>query len=308
MTWSATGPGPAPRSRRATFAVFLATGICVVTSVQFENVLAWTGPNLSSSQVIVYAQPPQGGPSANALTSTQLAEVSRHVSGLAARLHARSAVPLEYAGATLHQAGAQVHRDFTGTVYVATPQLLARYGITAGQIAPGTDVLTTRPGMASLPHMELTWGNYGLQQGPGGFVHKDSKLPACTLSSGCLASPRMQMVSLPSGTSAPNTVITEYAVSKYHLQAHLSGWLIQAPAPLTTLQINAARQFARSYGATAETETGSLGPGQISDGATALGIVIAFGVLAASVGLIRSETAQDLRTLTAAGASPRPGG
>ena len=45
-----------------TFAVFLAMGICVVTSVQFENVLAWTGPNLSSSQVIVYAQPPQGGP------------------------------------------------------------------------------------------------------------------------------------------------------------------------------------------------------------------------------------------------------
>jgi putative ABC transport system permease protein len=287
-----------------TFAVFLATGICVVTSVQFENVLAWTGPNLSSSQVIVYAQPPQGGPSANALTSTQLAEVSKHVSGLAARLHARSAVPLEYAGVTLHQAGAQVHRDFTGTVYVATPKLLARYVITAGQIAPGTDVLTMRPGMATLPHMELTWGNYGLQQGPGGFVHKDSKLPACTLSSGCLASPRMQTVSsLPSGTSAPNTVITEYAVSKYHLQTHLSGWLIQAAAPLTTPQINAVRQFARSYGATAETKSGSLGPGQISDGATALGIVIAFGVLAASVGLIRSETARDLRTLTAAGAS-----
>jgi putative ABC transport system permease protein len=31
--------------------------------------------------------------------------------------------------------------------------------------------------------------------------------------------------------------------------------------------------------------------------------VIAFGVLAAAVGLIRSETARDLRTLTAAGAS-----
>ena len=53
-----------------TFAVFLATGICVVTSIQFENVLAWTGPNLSSSQVIVYAQPPQGGPTAAPLTST----------------------------------------------------------------------------------------------------------------------------------------------------------------------------------------------------------------------------------------------
>jgi putative ABC transport system permease protein len=287
-----------------TFAVFLATGICVVTSVQFENVLAWTGPNLSSSQVIVYAQPPQGGPFVAApLSSTQLAEVSRHISRLAASLHARSAV-LESAGATLHQVGAQAHKDFTGTVYVATPQLLATYGITAGQIAPGTDILTMRPGMASLPHMELTWGNYGLQQGPGGLVHKDRVLPSCTLSSGCLANPRMQTVSsLPSGTSAPNTVITKYAVSKYQLQTQLGGWLIQAPAQLTAAQISAARQFVLTYGATAETESGSLGPGEIADGATALGIVIALGVLAMSVGLIRSETAQDLRTLTATGAS-----
>ena len=40
-----------------------------------------------------------------------------------------------------------------------------------------------------------------------------------------------------------------------------------------------------------------------TDGATALGIVIALSVLAMSVGLIRSETAPDLRTLTATGAS-----
>jgi putative ABC transport system permease protein len=288
----------------STFAVFLATGICIVASVQFENILAWTGPNLSSSQVIVYAQGAQGGPPVASLSGTQLAGVSRHISSLATLLHARSAVLLESTGATLHQAGAQAHKDFTGTVYVATPQLLAAYGITAGQIAPGTDVLTMRPGLASLPHMELTWGSYGLQTGPGGFVHKESKLPACTLSSGCLASPRMQAVSsLPRGTSAPNTVITEYAVRKYQLQTQVDGWLIQAPAPLTAAQLNAARQFALSHGATVETESASLGPGEIADGATALGIVIALGVLAMSVGLIRSEAAQDLRTLTATGAS-----
>jgi putative ABC transport system permease protein len=200
--------------------------------------------------------------------------------------------------------GAQAHKDFTGTLYVATPQLLATYGITAGQIAPGTDILTMRPGMASLPNLVLAWGNYGLQQEPGGFVHKDRELPSCTLSSGCLASPRMQTVSgLPSGTSVPNTVITEYAVRKYQLQPDLAGWLIQAPAPLTAVQVNAARQFALTYGATVETRSASTGPGEISDGATALGIVIALGVLAMSVGLIRSETAQDLRTLTATGAS-----
>ena len=55
--------------------------------------------------MIVYAQPQQGGPDASPLTSTQLAEVSRHVSSLAAVLHARPAVPLESAGVTLHQVG-----------------------------------------------------------------------------------------------------------------------------------------------------------------------------------------------------------
>jgi putative ABC transport system permease protein len=108
---------------------------------------------------------------------------------------------------------------------------------------------------------------------------------------------------LPSGTSAPNTVITEYAVSKYHLQTQLSGWLIQAPAPLTATQINAARQFALSYKVTVETKAGGPDVGDVTSGGTALGIVIAFGVLAASVGLIRSEAARDLRTLTATGAS-----
>jgi putative ABC transport system permease protein len=56
---------------------------------------------------------------------------------------------------------------------------------------------------------------------------------------------------------------------------------------------------------TVETKAGGPSLGEIADGATALGIVIALGVLAASVGLIRSETARDLRTLTATGASPR---
>jgi putative ABC transport system permease protein len=83
----------------------------------------------------------------------------------------------------------------------------------------------------------------------------------------------------------------------------LSGWLIQAPAPLTPAQINTARQLALAYGVTIETEAGALRLREISDGATALGVVIAFGVLAMSVGLIRSETAPDLRTLTATGAS-----
>jgi putative ABC transport system permease protein len=287
-----------------TFAVFLAMGICLVASTRFDNPLSWTGPNLSGSQLIVSTQQSQGGGTIAQLSSAQTARLGGQVDSLAASLHTRS-VPLESTGATLYQVGTPEHSpfNFTGAVYVATPQLLATYGIKASQIAPGTDILTMRPGLAGLPHMEMIWSN---TESPGGGVPGSSGSPPCTLSNDCLASPVMQTVSgLPSGISAPNTVITEYAVSKYHLQLSLNGWLVQAPAPLTAAQINAARQLALAYGVTVETKSSAPGLGDFADGATALGIVIAFGVLAASVGLIRSETARDLRTLTAAGASPR---
>ena len=285
-----------------TFAVFLAMGICLVASTRFDNPLSWTGPNLSGSQLIVSTQQSPGGGTIAQLSSAQAARLSGQVDSLAARLHTQP-VPLESTGATLYQVGLPEHSpfNFTGTVYVATPQLLATYGIRASQIAPGTDILTMRPGLAGLPHMEMIWSN---TESPGGGVAGTSGSPPCTLSNDCLASPTMLTVTgLPSGTSAPNTVLTEYAVSKYHMQPSLNGWLIQAPAPLTAAQINAARQLALAYGVTVETKSSTPGAGDFADGATALGILIALGVLAASVGLIRSETAADLRTLTAAGAS-----
>ena len=287
-----------------TFAVFLAMTICLVASIQFGNPLNWLGPNLSSSQLIVYTQQ-QNSVSVNQLTSAQLASLGRQVDRYAAGLHAQSVAPLEMSGVSLYQAGTQgPHDHFNGSVYVATPQLLATYGIKASQIEPGTDILTMRPDLAGLAHTELAWGSYGFQESPGGPEHRDAVLPNCTLSSDCVANPVMQTVSsLPGGTSAPNTVITEYAMSKYHLQPSLNGWLIQAPAPLTATQINAARHLALASGVTVETKSDAPTLGEFAGGATALGIVIALGVLAASVGLIRSETARDLRTLTAAGAS-----
>jgi putative ABC transport system permease protein len=128
--------------------------------------------------------------------------------------------------------------------------------------------------------------------------------PPCTLSNHCLASPAIATVSsLPSGTSAPNTVITEYAMNKYHMQAQLFGWLIQAPAPLTAAQLKTVRQFGNANEVQVLTATYNPSLDDFTHSATALGIVIALTVLAMSVGLIRSETAPDLRTLTATGAS-----
>ena len=286
-----------------TFAVFLAMAICIVASTRFGNPLNWIGPNLSSSQLIVYTQQSQGDGQMTQLSSAQTARLAGELDSLAASLHTRS-VPLESA-ATLYQTGTPENSpsNFTGFVYVATPQLLATYGIKASQIAPGTDILTMRPGLEGLPHMEMTWGTFG---SCSGTCTGNEPRPPCTLSNDCVANPVMQTVSiLPGGTSAPNTVITEYAVRKYHMQAQLNGWLLQAPAPLTATQTSAARQLALAYGVMIETKSNTPGLGEFTGGATALGIVIAFGVLAASVGLIRSETARDLRTLTAAGASSR---
>jgi putative ABC transport system permease protein len=103
-------------------------------------------------------------------------------------------------------------------------------------------------------------------------------------------------------------VTTEYAVSKYHMQTQLDGWLIQAPAPLTAAQLSAVRQFGHANEVQVQTATYNPSLVDFTDGATVLGIVIALSVLAMSVGLIRSETAPDLRTLTATGAAARPGG
>jgi putative ABC transport system permease protein len=289
----------------ATFAVFLAMGICVVASIRFDSPLNWIGPDLSSSQVTVGATDSPNSGQSTPFSAAQLASLTARVNTLAASLHA-SALPLESA-ASLYQVGLPAHgpQNFTGTVYVATPQLLATYGITAGQIAPGTDVLTMRPGLAGLPHMEMLWDAGMVSDASGPVAYPGSAGgPPCTLSSHCLASPAIATVaSLPGGTSAPNTVVTEGAVSKYRMQTSLSGWLIQAPAPLTAAQLSAARQFGNANEVQVQTAAYNPSLADFTRGATALGIVIALSVLAMSVGLIRSETAPDLRTLTAAGAS-----
>ena len=297
-----------------TFAVFLAMGICVVASIKFDNPLNWIGPNLSSSQLTVGAAQSPGPGQMEQFSAAQLAILTTRVNTLAASLHA-SAAPLE-TSANLYQVGTRAHsvQNFTGpagddSVYVATPQLLATYGIKPAQIAPGTDILTMRPGLAGVPRLEMiftpprtcndndpTCGN-GPQPGADGG-------PPCTLSNYCLAGPAIATVSsLPSGTSAPNTLVTEYAVSKYHIQTQLSGWLIQAPAPLTAAQLSAVRHFGHTNEVQVQTATRNPSLADFTRGATALGIVIALSMLAMSVGLIRSETAPDLRTLTATGAS-----
>jgi putative ABC transport system permease protein len=98
-------------------------------------------------------------------------------------------------------------------------------------------------------------------------------------------------------------VITEHAIRQLHQHSSVSGWLIQTPHPPTAAQISNARLTASAGGMTIETKNSIPTTATILNWATVFGIALALGILAMSVGLIRSETASDLRTLTATGAS-----
>ncbi len=267
------------------FAVFLAMLICVIASVRFSNVLDYVGANLNSNQLIVYDH--QQGPGADpsqSLTPSQLSALNQRVNSFASSVHATSVLTLETTSATLVQQGTG-NNNFSGELYVATPQLLKQYGI--ANVDPAADILSVRPGFSGEPRMQLIYGDLSPKGSPSTFDN-----------------PKIVDVSgLPTGTSAPNTVITQHAISQFHLQPSIAGWLIDTPKPLTAVQVGAARQIASAAGVSMESKSGELALGQISDGATALGLIIALGVLAMTVGLVRSETARDLRTLTATGAA-----
>jgi putative ABC transport system permease protein len=233
--------------------------------------------------------------------------MTKAADGIAASLGSPDIVQLESTSASLnHDAPG---RNWSGPIYVATPSLLAAFGIRVSQIDPTADILTMRPGLAGTSKMQLVYGKYfngptfGPGNGPGpGSGPRSFPCPKAS----CLANPVIQTLSaLPSGTSAPNTVITEHAIKEFHLRdsVSLSGWLIQTRGPLTASQIYNTRQAAAASGMGIETKNSQPSSSEIINWATVFGIILALGILAMIVGLLRSETAGDLRTLTATGAS-----
>ena len=283
--------------------VFIAALVCVLTAQRYGNVLDYAGPNVASNQVIVYTPGGPGngpgGSSSSGTASTPQAQAAV-AQNIARALGSDSVIELDQAGASLQHAAAG--RSWSGPVYVATPQLLAAFGIKASEINPDADILTARPGLSGISLMQLVAGDEG---GGGGHGPQDvgSNSYPCPVSS-CLANPVIQEVgALPSGTSAPNTVITEHGIHALGLHTSVTGWLIQAPHPPTAAQITDARLTAGTAGMTIETKSSTPSSAEILNYATAFGIALALGILAMTIGLIRSETAGDLRTLTATGAS-----
>jgi putative ABC transport system permease protein len=281
--------------------VLIAVLICVLAASRYGNVLDWAGPNLASNQLIVYTpNGPQGSAGGGKpVVVESLGSLANSVDNIAHSLGSQEVVELESTGASLQHAASG--RQFSGQIYVATPSLLRDFGIRASQINPNADFLSARPGLSGVSKMQLLYGMSGNSQvvKPGSSGTQSYPCPKGS----CIANPVIQEVSaLPSGTSAPNTVITEHAIHELHLSVSVSGWLIQTTRPPTAAQIDAARQAAAETSMSVETKNSQPTSSEIINWATVFGIVLALGILAMSVGLLRSETAGDLRTLAATGA------
>jgi len=301
------------RSGAALGAICLAivmTGVVVVaTTARYSDPFDFVGPNLASNVVVVYPAAPAG----TFLTQPCGAGECTHKAGppppsgrsltalskrIASAIGATSSLVLYQASdASLNRT--TPGRNFNGNLYVATPALLAHYGITPSEVDPTAMVLTSRPTLpAAAGEIALDYG--ATPSGPS-FGNAGPCPPGY-----CILAPKVQaMPQLPTGTSAPNTVLTMHAVRTLHLHLSAAAVELTTPAALTAQQKQAALTIANAATATIETASSFASLDEVLGWAILLGLLVALGVLAMTVGLIRAETAAELRVLTATGASRR---
>jgi putative ABC transport system permease protein len=168
-------------------------------------------------------------------------------------------------------------------LYVAASRLLGHHGLDAERLDRGADVITTESGQLGINgHAEPeSGGEREGVEGPGAIEPIEV-----------------------SYTSLPATFVTPETVHGNGWEAAGSGsWLLEMAEPPTGEQLSAARALAAGTGLTVESRDHQGGLGTLRTVATGVGALVGLGVLAMTVGLIRSETAPDLRTLTATGAT-----
>jgi putative ABC transport system permease protein len=181
-----------------------------------------------------------------------------------------------------------------GPLYAATPQLLAGLGIDPSTIRPGAEVLTALPRSES-PDLRLidmaprsaAPGEDPRDRGPG---------PERSV---------VQRVDLPGWTDSPRSLVTEPAMAAHGWTTVRSGWLVQTDHDLTHDELVAARRAAAAVGMTVDHRDSVDALALLRTIATAVGVVLALAIVALTLGLLRGEAAQDLRTLTATGARGR---
>ena len=171
----------------------------------------------------------------------------------------------------------------TGSVYVATPALLRHLGLPPAAVDPGTYLLTSQTASAYLVG-DLKSVSFRGEAVPGGAV---------------------QRVDLPAYSSSPRALLTPAGVRAARLEAAPGGWLVTAGRPLAAAEVASARQVAADAGLQVEARDRQRGLASLRAAASAAGVLLALGILALAVGLIRGEAAHDLRILAATGAGGR---
>lgn len=166
-----------------------------------------------------------------------------------------------------------------GFPVVATPEILDLYGIDPASIDPDTELLTGGD-------TDVVLLDTSRREDPGQPT-------------------KVQHVDLPTYFAAPHALVTEAAIEAHGWTHQRDGWLVNAKAPLTSEQIRAARDTAGRNGMTIETRISQDSLETFRTIVTTVGVLLGLAIVAMTVGLIRSESARDLRTLTATGASSR---
>ena len=277
-------------------AVLIAMLVILITTGRYDDPVDYFGPNLPSNQLVLYA--PGAGPGTGRgpgqiPTAAAVTALEPHVDAIARTLRSSDVLPLQPVVADLIRKTPQKTTGNSTSIYLATPAVLKQYGVDPSSTDPTALLLTSRPGLQGSSGLSLLYGDLR-SQSPNARTNEQPD-------------PKIQtLAALPTDTSDPNLLVTEYAVHRLGLRVDpTDAWLIQASKPLTTTQINTARELALAAGLRVEVRSDAPSLAQVRDDATGAGILLALGVLAMTVGLIRTEAAGDLRILTATGAGRR---
>jgi putative ABC transport system permease protein len=299
------------RSGAALAAVTLALGIAatiVVVASAEEAKEAGEPANLSDRQIRVYMSPPDvpGDPALEAVA--QLDRLAARVSHLAGQLDRATVTPLQKAfepgvaalvvgdtrvRPTLDLArrdGPRSYRPESG-LHVATPAVLRYVGIEPASVDPGADFLAD----PSVPTDELVIPSF------------KSPEPSAVTNVQRVDTGR-RLFGNPWGDAAAGqkpTFITLEGLRRRGWKRIPAGWIVESSRPVTTDQVADARELAAEAGLTVEVLREETSHTRIMALAIGAGALLALGILALTVGLIRSESAGDLRTLTATGATSR---
>jgi putative ABC transport system permease protein len=173
-------------------------------------------------------------------------------------------------------------------LYVATPAVLRYIGVNPAAIDPRTDFLADR----SVPTDELVIPSL-----------KDRQDFALTnvqrIDTG------RHLFGSAFGSTKPPMFVTLAGLRRRGWAQAAGGWLVESRRPLTSDQIADARERAAKAGLTIEVKRENNAPTNAMAITIAAGALLALGILALTVGLIRSESTGDVRTLTATGATSR---